>query len=79
MGICEAVEKAVTDIKEAFNITTQGTLDDYLGCKFTLDARNKTMYIMQPHLMEKMLDKFGPELPRREYLTPGTPRYTTRL
>ena len=79
LGDTVAIESAIIDIREAFVITTQGTLEDYLGCKFTLIPEEKTAYITQPYLIEKLIKKFEKELTNRKYKTPGTPGFTTSL
>ena len=60
-------------------IITGGTLEDYLGCKITRDDATMTTYITQPHLLEKLNKKFGPELPSRKFKTPGTPGFISYL
>lgn len=74
-----AIESGIVNICKAFAITTQGVLEDYLGCKFTLIPNKKTAYITQPYLIQKLIAKFEKELSNRTYKTPGTPGFTTNL
>ena len=69
----------MTDIRTAFKISTNGTLQDYLGAKITIDQQNKTTWITQPDLLEKMFAKYGNELSKRNYKTPGEPGFVSSL
>ena len=79
LGDKPAVKRAIQDIRKAFTITTQGTLQDYLGCKFTLIPEENTVYITQPFLVQKLIQKYNSQLTNREYKTPGTPGFTASL
>ena len=78
-GKNEAIDLAIDDIKEVFTISTNGTLQDYLGAKITIDQHNKTTWVTQPDLLEKMFAKYGQELSKRNYKTPGTPGFVSNL
>ena len=78
-GDNKAIDFAVKDIKTAFTISTNGTLKDYLGAKITVDQQNKTTWITQPDLLDKMFVKYGSELSKRNYKTPGTPGFVSSL
>ena len=78
-GKSEAIDLAINDIKEFFSISTNGTLQDYLGAKITIYQHNKTTWVTQPDLLEKMFAKYGQELSKRNYKTPGTPGFVSNL
>ena len=77
LGDKAAVKLAIEQVSKRFTITTQGKLDDYLGCKFT--RVKDSLYITQPHLVDKLIRKYEAELLKRHYKTPGTPGFVASL
>ena len=50
-------------------------MSDYLSCKIEYSENRDKIWIGQPHLMEKLIRKFGPMVEKKQiYKTPGTPR-----
>ena len=74
-----AIDETIKEIKTKFNITTSGSLDDFLGYKVKMNREQKTTYITQPFLIEKMIEKFGQDMPKRTYRCPGTPGFIAKL
>jgi hypothetical protein len=51
-------------------------LKDYLSCRVIEDINKREILILQPHLINKLIEKFGDEVSdKRIYGTPGTPRF----
>jgi len=60
--------------KEGFDLTLDGSLDDYLSCEITFDRKKSMAWIHQPHLITKLSEKFGKYTKDLQtYRTPGTP------
>ena len=79
LGDKKAIEKTVCNVKEAFKVTTAGKRQDFLGCKIIRDDPSMTTYVLQPFLIEKMIDKYGTLLPKREFKALGTPGFVSHL
>ena len=74
-GYKEDIEQLFKDVRMKFNITTEGESNDFLGCDILRDPSKNECWILQPHLVKKLVDKFGPILKKqRSTNTPGTPR-----
>ena len=79
-GTKKEVDMVIEDIHQAFTITTQECLEDYLGCKVTIVIKYKTAYITQPYLVKKIItENDNDELTNQNYKTPGTSGYSTSL
>lgn len=74
-----AVKHEIIDIKRVFRIKVQGTLQEYLGFKFTLEKNKSTICVTQLHLVKKLIEKHKIELTNRVYKTPSAPDFTTSL
>ena len=75
MGHEKAIQQTIDDLKkEGFDITLDGSLDDYLSCEMTFDRKKNMAWIQQPHLITKLSEKFGKYTKDLQtYRTPGTP------
>ena len=49
------IDEDIEEIKTKFNITTSGSLDNFSECKVKMNREQKTKYITQPFLIEKMI------------------------
>jgi Reverse transcriptase (RNA-dependent DNA polymerase) len=59
-----------------FGLKGEDHLTDYLSCQIMTNLDNKTLFIMQPHLIKNLEVKFGAEIVNlNNYGTPGTPRF----
>ena len=59
-----------------FGLKVEEFLSDYLSCKIHMDREKKVLYVMQPHLIKNLEDKFQEEVNNLSvYGTPGTPRF----
>ena len=78
VGNKEAIDEAIDDLKrEGFTLKVEGSLHDYLSCEITIDKERKMGWIHQPHLLEKLEQKFGNDVKHlQRYRTPGTPGQT---
>jgi hypothetical protein len=56
MGDKKAVENAIIQIEEVFNIRKEGPLKDYLGCIVEFKKNEATIH--QPHILKKLISKF---------------------
>jgi hypothetical protein len=51
-------------------------LKDYLSCRILTDYERKTIFVMQPHSINNLKEKFEKEINNlSDYDTPGTPRF----
>jgi hypothetical protein len=51
-------------------------LKEYLSCRVIEDIKKREILILQPHLINKLIKKFGNGVSdKRIYGTPGTPRF----
>ena len=59
-----------------FGLKVEDNLTDYLSCKININQDTKTTFVMQPHLINSLIEKFGEEVMNlSNYATPGTPRF----
>jgi hypothetical protein len=67
----------IDDLKmNGFNLKVESSLKDYLSCRVIEDSIQKSILILQPHLINNLEAKFGGEVcNKRVYKTPGTPRF----
>jgi hypothetical protein len=57
-----------------FGLKVEDHLTDYLSCRIITNLDDKTLFIMQPHLIKNLEVKFGAEIVNlSNYGTPGTP------
>ena len=73
VGHEKAIQQAIDDLqKEGFDLSLDGSLDDYFSCQITL--KKGLAWIHQPHLITKLSEKFGKFTNNLQvYRTPGTP------
>ena len=74
IGTDKSIKKAVREIKLRFNVKTQDAADDYLGCRL-IKAKEKIYKVTQPHLYDKIAEKFKGLICKKKYRTPGTPGF----
>jgi hypothetical protein len=71
----EDINESLALIGKKFNITSEGKLNDFLGCEIVRDPAIKQCWLLQPHLINKLKITYGEELKKvRRMLTAGTPR-----
>jgi Reverse transcriptase (RNA-dependent DNA polymerase) len=59
-----------------FDLKFEDHLTDYLSCQIITNVDNKTLFIMQPHLIKNLETKFGAKFMNlSDYGMPGTPRF----
>ena len=59
-----------------FGLKIEDNLTDYLSCKFQINQETKTTFVMQPHLINSLIEKIGEEVMNfSNYGTPGTPQF----
>jgi len=59
---------------EGFDLTLDGSLDDYLSCEISIDRKKNIAWIHQPHSITKLVKKFGEHTKNLQvYKTPGIP------
>ena len=75
VGHEKAIQQAIDDLqKEGFDLSLDGSLDDYLSCQITFDKKKGLAWIHQPHLITKLGEKFGKYTNNLQvYRIPGTP------
>jgi len=60
VGHEKAIQQTIDDLKkEGFDLTLDGSLDDYLSCEITFDKKKGVAWIHQPHSITKLSEKFG--------------------
>jgi hypothetical protein len=52
------IDDIIASLKEGFDVTDEGEIDDYLGVKVTQPTKD-TIELRQPHLIQQILDKVG--------------------
>ncbi len=52
------IDDIITSLKEDFDVTDEGEIDDYLGVKVTRPTKD-TIELKQPHLIQQILDEVG--------------------
>ena len=76
IGTEDCIAKLIIDLKKnGFNLKVENSLKDYLSCRIIETKNLNQITILQPHLINNLLDKFGNEvLGKRICRTSGTPR-----
>jgi hypothetical protein len=76
MGNEERTPKLIVDgNKNGFNLKHENSLKEYLSCWVIESKDLNQIKILQPHLINSLLDQFGDEvLGKSIHRTPGTPR-----
>jgi hypothetical protein len=77
VGSEEGIQDMINCLKNCdFGLKIEDSLTDYLSCKIQINQATKTTYIMQPHLIKSLIDKFGDKVEDLcNYGTPGTPQF----
>lgn len=72
IGDTEAIEEAITEIKQKYSIKEIGRMHEYVGC--TILPGDKNLHIVQPDLIKKLYKHFEVEVrDLSKFKTPGTP------
>jgi hypothetical protein len=50
------VTQALSDLTSKFEIENEGVIDDYLGVKIENNDKDGTFQLMQPHLIDSILE-----------------------
>lgn len=68
-------ESILKELPEAgLKVTSEDTLDDYLGGQILFNKDRTMAWIGQPHMIKKLAKTFGEEVSKlQKYKTPGTP------
>ena len=75
LGHPEDIQATLELIKEEFNITTEGRLNDFLSCDILRGDKDDTCWLLQPHLINKLAHNYNEIIGKfTRTLTPGTPR-----
>ena len=70
------IDKVIADMEKHFKVKVKENLKDYLSCKIRFNEEMKTAWIGQPHLIQKLQEKFEEEMKDRgSFSTPGTPSF----
>ena len=73
-GHKEDIADVISFLNERFTVKTEGGLNDFLGCEILMDKTKSRCWLVQPHLIRSLIDKYGKSQPtNRVPLTPGTP------
>ena len=77
VGKEQDINKLIVDLEmKGFSLKVERNLKDYLSCRVIEDIDKREILILQPHLINKLIEKFGDEVSdKRIYGTPGTPRF----
>jgi hypothetical protein len=54
----KVIDDIIASLKEGFDVTDEGEIDDYLGVKVTQPTKD-TIELRQPHLIQQILDEVG--------------------
>ena len=54
----EDIDAIIASLKNSFDVTDEGEIDDYLGVKVTRPTKD-TIQLRQPHLIQQILDEVG--------------------
>ena len=70
------IDEVIADIEKHFKVKVEENLKDYLSCEIRFDEKMKVAWIGQPHLIQKLKEKFEEETKDRgNFGTPGTPSF----
>jgi hypothetical protein len=77
LGKEEVINWLIEDLNSSgFSLKVERDLKDYLSCRVLQTTKRREILILQPHLINKLIDKFGNEVSnKRVYGTPCTPRF----
>ncbi len=70
IGNTEAIDAAVSEIKDTYSIKEIGKMYEYVGC--TIIPDKEKLYLIQPNLIKKLIVTFGAEVEKlQKYSTPA--------
>ena len=73
-GDPEEIDLVIEELKKHFELKVEKNVTDYLSCKIEYSKKRDKLWIGQPHLMKKLIHKFGPMVEKMvSFKTPGTP------
>jgi Reverse transcriptase (RNA-dependent DNA polymerase) len=74
LGKEQDINKLIVDLElKGFSLKVETNLKDYLSCRVIEDNNKREILILQPHLINKLTEKFGDEVSDKKiYGTPGT-------
>ena len=77
LGKEQDINKLIVDLEsKGFSLKVERNLKDYLSCRVIEDNSKREILILQPHLINKLIEKFGDEVSDKRICgTPGTPRF----
>jgi Reverse transcriptase (RNA-dependent DNA polymerase) len=77
LGKEQDINKLIVDLElKGCLLKVERNLKDYLSCWVIEDINKRKILILQPHLINKLIEKFGDELSvKRIHGTPGHPRF----
>ena len=77
IGNDKAIINVIKGLKEhKFGVKVEEFLSNYLSCNIHMNRDNKVLFVMQPHLIKSLEDKFQEEVNNLSiYGTPGTPYF----
>lgn len=79
VGSQEAIDKAISDIREDFELTVDRTSTDYLGCEIKFSQDRRSAWLGQPHLLRNLKSKFSEAVKNcKTVRTPGTPGFKSQ-
>ena len=59
----KGIEDMINCLKNCdFGLKIEDNLTDYLSCKIQINQETKTTFVMQPHLINSLIEKFGEEV-----------------
>ena len=63
VGSEKGIEEMIICLKNCdFGLKIEDNLTDYLSCKIQINQQTKTTYVMQPHLINSLIEKFEKEV-----------------
>jgi hypothetical protein len=71
------INQLIADLNsKGFSLKVERDLKDYLRCRVIENVKKRKILILQPHLINKIIDTFRNEVSsKRFYGTPGTPKF----
>ena len=80
LGTEENIKEMIEGInQQGLTVTLEEELEDYLSCRIIFDEGKKKAWLGQPHLIKKLIKKFGKKVKKmHNYEVPGTPGFGIR-
>jgi hypothetical protein len=69
----KAIDEIIASLKEDFDVTDEGEIDDYLGVNVSRPTED-TIELKQPHLIQQILDEVGmlPQSKTKDKVAPSS-------